>query len=308
MRISPERNAFSGGGRKARRHHRLQEISPTELYFAINSSYVCTDLLHSGMLPEHCLSIAMNSSEKRFVLWYPERYADLIYRETELPHFPIPRMVFAIRMLDTGPCGGLRHGWWWTMSPPDTGDSHVPLSPGQCPSGCPGLHRQQRHAKIQESQALRHFPRYLLGLPCNDDLFDRNHNRKGLDHRALLEHLRDKPPEYYYTDILVPNGSTLNDLYQQEVIPMERKTTSEIQAALAQPFAAEDLEWRLQMTFEDSMKGIAVPYVTNRAIMNGWTPWSAQTAGSTTTGRGTAAAKRTPSSAASPSTLTTAAG
>ena len=30
---------------------------------------------------------------------------------------------------------------------------------------------------------------------------------------------------------------------------MERKTTSEIQAALAQPFAAEDLEWRLQMTF-----------------------------------------------------------
>ena len=49
---------------------------------------------------------------------------------------------------------------------------------------------------------------------------------------------------------------------------MERKTTSEIQAALAQPFAAEDLEWRLQMTFEDSMKGIAVPYVTNRAIMN----------------------------------------
>jgi hypothetical protein len=46
------------------------------------------------------------------------------------------------------------------------------------------------------------------------------------------------------------------------------KNPQEIQAALAQPFAAEDLEWRLQATFEDSMKGIAVPYVTNRAIMN----------------------------------------
>ena len=47
-----------------------------------------------------------------------------------------------------------------------------------------------------------------------------------------------------------------------------KKTTSEIQAALAMPFAAEDLEWRIQMAFESSMQGIAVPYVTNRAIQN----------------------------------------
>ena len=46
------------------------------------------------------------------------------------------------------------------------------------------------------------------------------------------------------------------------------KTTNEIQAALAMPFAAEDLEWRLQTAFESSMQGIAVPYVTNRAIQN----------------------------------------
>lgn len=44
----------------------------------------------------------------------------------------------------------------------------------------------------------------------------------------------------------------------------------EIQKALAEPFAPEDLEWRLQHTFEDEgeMRGIAVPYVTNRAIQN----------------------------------------
>jgi hypothetical protein len=46
------------------------------------------------------------------------------------------------------------------------------------------------------------------------------------------------------------------------------KTTNEIQAALAMPFAAEDLEWRLQTAVESSMQGIAVPYVTNRAIQN----------------------------------------
>ncbi len=47
-----------------------------------------------------------------------------------------------------------------------------------------------------------------------------------------------------------------------------KKTANEIQAALAMPFAAEDLEWRIQMAFESSMQGIAVPYVTNRAIQN----------------------------------------
>lgn len=41
-----------------------------------------------------------------------------------------------------------------------------------------------------------------------------------------------------------------------------------IQAELSRPFAAEDLEWRLQKTFEQKGLGIAVPYVTNRAIMN----------------------------------------
>ena len=49
---------------------------------------------------------------------------------------------------------------------------------------------------------------------------------------------------------------------------MELKTPREIQQALAMPFAPEDLEWRLQTTFEDNMRGVAVPYVTNRAIQN----------------------------------------
>ena len=49
---------------------------------------------------------------------------------------------------------------------------------------------------------------------------------------------------------------------------MEQRDPRQIQAALSKPFAPEDLEWRLQQTFEDRMRGIAVPYVTNRAIQN----------------------------------------
>ena len=47
---------------------------------------------------------------------------------------------------------------------------------------------------------------------------------------------------------------------------MEQKDARTIQAELAQPFAPEDLEWRLQKTIESKLRGIAVPYVTNRAI------------------------------------------
>ena len=49
---------------------------------------------------------------------------------------------------------------------------------------------------------------------------------------------------------------------------MEQKTAREFQRALTLPFAPEDLEWRLQTTLEDKMRGLAVPYVTNRAIQN----------------------------------------
>lgn len=73
---------------------------------------------------------------------------------------------------------------------------------------CTGNNILPRYKKLS---AMKNFPRYLLGLPDNDDMFYSAHNQKGLDHKALLEHLKDKDPAYYYTDILVPNGRTLSD-------------------------------------------------------------------------------------------------
>ena len=49
---------------------------------------------------------------------------------------------------------------------------------------------------------------------------------------------------------------------------MAQKDARAIQAELAKPFAAEDLEWRLQKAVEAQKRGIAVPFVTNRAIQN----------------------------------------
>lgn len=49
---------------------------------------------------------------------------------------------------------------------------------------------------------------------------------------------------------------------------MSEQKSRTMLTALAKPFAPEDLEWRLQYTNEEKMCGMAVPYVTNRAIQN----------------------------------------
>ena len=56
---------------------------------------------------------------------------------------------------------------------------------------------------------------YILGLPNNDDHFHREYNRPELCQRELMDHLSDKTPEYYYSDILIPSGKTLADFYKE---------------------------------------------------------------------------------------------
>lgn len=46
------------------------------------------------------------------------------------------------------------------------------------------------------------------------------------------------------------------------------KDAKTIREELARPFAAEDLEWRIQVTTKDKTSGLAIPYVTNRAIQD----------------------------------------
>lgn len=49
---------------------------------------------------------------------------------------------------------------------------------------------------------------------------------------------------------------------------MWQKTAEELRQVLSAPFANEDIDWRVSVTTRDKDKGLAVPYVTNRAIQN----------------------------------------
>ena len=152
----------------------------------------------------------MSATEKYFVLWNPELRADVIYGDREYPNFPIPRMVFGVRVLENGKVAECSMGVVADEAPTvDTPMFFYPFSNVHSDDRvCTGNNVLPRYRKIS---ALKNFPRYLLGLPDNDDMYDREHNRLKLSHGELLEHLKDKDPTYYYTDILVSNGKTLGD-------------------------------------------------------------------------------------------------
>ena len=210
LRISPRAGKILVEEHKGDGAVSYKEISPIDLYYVLNSSYADTNLTHTGFLPEHCLSASIGKEEKIFVLWNPELYADMSYDGVEYEHFPIPRLVFRIRVLETGKVADCFLGVVADEKPTlDTPMFYYPFS---------NVHDNDRVCignnvlpRYKKPAALIHFLRYLLGIPDNDDMYSPSRNRLGLSHRDLMEHLKDKDPAYYYTDILVPNEKTLRD-------------------------------------------------------------------------------------------------
>ena len=210
IRVSPSSKTFvveetKSGGVVARK-----EVSPIDLYCAINGSLECGAYLTSGLLPEHCIHVSMSEKEKRLILWNPELRADISYGNKEYHNFPIPRLIIGVRLLESGRVADCSLGV--VEDGPvslETKMFYYPFSNVYENSGvCTGHNVLPSYKKLT---ALKNFPRYLLGIPDNDDFYDPNHNKFGLSHEKLLKHLRSKKPAYYYTDILVPNGQTLKD-------------------------------------------------------------------------------------------------
>ena len=59
--------------------------------------------------------------------------------------------------------------------------------------------------------ALANLPTFLLSIPNNDHSYSPLNSKLRMEYRDLLEHLKDKDPAYYYSDVLIPNGKTLKD-------------------------------------------------------------------------------------------------
>lgn len=179
-----------------------------------NSLHMDNPGYDSGFLPLNCLSVWLGQTEKRLVLWHPRLYADVSLYDTPYPHFPIPRLVFGFSIGPEGRVSRCRVGVAADETPtPDTVMYHYPFSNVNASDGrlCAGSNPMPAYQKLYKAVSL---PGFLLSIPNNMDSYSSQHNQLGLDYRELMEHLKDKDPAYYYSDVLVPNGRTLKDFIQ----------------------------------------------------------------------------------------------
>lgn len=164
---------------------------------------------YSGLLPPNTLSVSQCKEKMKLVLWYPRLHADISLYDTPYPQFPIPRLVFGFDLSNEGKVFNCRIGVVADETPSlDTLMYYYPFSNVLPRTGdlCVGANSLPIYKKKHKVVNL---PAFLLSIPNNMDSYSKFNNRMGMDYRELMEHLKDKDPAYYYSDVLIPNGCTL---------------------------------------------------------------------------------------------------
>ena len=190
---------------------KCKEVQENAFLDCIKSS-IRRNYVSSGLLPPNCLHIGIDSDgNKAYCLWYPRLYADTSYHETAYLNFPLPRLVFAFHVDTEGKIGECRMGVVADEKP--TMETVMYCYPFSNVSGTRGAICIGANAlpKYKTPHALASLPALLLSIPNGDHSFNALNNKLCMQYRDLLEHLKDKDPSYYYSDVLIPNGKTLKD-------------------------------------------------------------------------------------------------
>ena len=134
---------------------------------------------------------------------------------TEYADFPLPRLVFGFKVENSGRLSRVMLGVTENGILRESSQMYTYPFSNVSDTGFSVCTGQNSLPEIKQPYSLTNMPDYILSLPDNDDHFSSSHNKLNLGHRELMEHLRDKPPEYYYTDVLIPSGKTLKDFYEE---------------------------------------------------------------------------------------------
>ena len=193
-----------------------KNITVEALLQSFKQSVVVSEPGHaSGFLPLNTLSVYQSAEEKRLVLWHPRLYADVSVYDTPYPRFPIPRLVFGFALSNEGKVSQCRIGVAADETPtPETTMYYYPFSNVTRSNGslCVGANALPIYKKQHKAY---HLPAFLLSIPNNMHSYSESNNKLGLGYRELMEHLKDKDPAYYYSDILIPSGKTLQQFIDQ---------------------------------------------------------------------------------------------
>jgi hypothetical protein len=189
----------------------FKQISPDSLMECINESLLRGGI-SSGLLPRNCLSFTgYDNGSRDIVLLHAEDKSDVLYYETEYKDFPIPRLIFGFSVSNEGRISGCRLGVIANeknlkpttplfVYPFGNVNNNFNLCIGNNPL-----------PKCESFHTLASLPYLILQFPNNNDRVQAANNKLKLEQRDLYELLKDKPTEFYYSDVLIPSGRTLRD-------------------------------------------------------------------------------------------------
>lgn len=186
----------------------FKEISPDSLLECINKSLL-RGVMSSGLLPKGCIAYtAHDSGDRNICMLHTENRADITYYGTPYPNFPLPKLVFGFSITKENRISQCRLGVVGNESnlKPAMPMFVYPFSNVSCTHLCTG---NNVLPMCKSLHTLGSIPYYILGMDNNNDHFQPSNNKPKHEMRDLLELLRDKPPEYYYSDILIPSRQTL---------------------------------------------------------------------------------------------------
>lgn len=188
-----------------------KSIAPDTLASCILSSRYSDEIHTTGLLPEGCIAVTMAPKHTWYFLRYPELYADISYFDTEYPHFPLPRLVFAFKYLELEK-KVVKSFLCVVKDERLTMDTPLFVYPFSNLHGDGSICTGNNALPVYKNPARLHtLAAHILRLPNNNDMYSSQNNRLHLEYRDLLEQLKGKEPSVYYSQVLKAKNQTLKD-------------------------------------------------------------------------------------------------
>lgn len=187
---------------------KVKTVEPDVFINCIRDS-IRTGAVSSGILPSGSFHFAIGDRDcKKLCIEFPARYSDIVYMNTEYKNFPLPRLVFGFTIqgeyISCVNLGVVDEG----MLTPKSKMYEYPLSNVSGFRLCCGGNRLPRIKSLHQLDGVMHL---IMAMPNNNDHYHTGRTKLDMELRNLLETLKDKTPEFYYTDVLIPMNRTLQD-------------------------------------------------------------------------------------------------
>lgn len=185
-----------------------KKVSPETFIDCVKDS-IRTNMITSGVLPAGTFSYAVDGRGGRYVcVEFPSRYYNVVYENTEYKDFPLPRLVFGFHLngenITSVNLGVPDEG----MLTPKTRMFVYPFSNVSEFRLCCGANKLPHIKSLHQLTGVMYF---IMSMPNNNDHYRTDRTKLDLELRTLFETLKDKTPEYYYTDVLCESKSTLQN-------------------------------------------------------------------------------------------------